>query len=156
MWRIVSGLGISFTTLIEEAETEVTVVSPEDVEPFHEAEGAYRVYPLFSYNLRTKFESYMVIMDPGCDHGSEAHNDGVEEYILCIRESWSCGAKTKATPSLPEALCISRLIGLIGTLTLGMKPRNFTRLFSMRMPRPEDDLDKQSHLLITDNQILKS
>ena len=25
----------------------------------------------------------------------------------------------------------------------------------MRMPRPEDDLDKQSHLLITDNQILK-
>ncbi|MGM1049861.1 transcriptional regulator, XRE family with cupin sensor [Paenibacillus uliginis N3/975] len=82
LWRIVSGLGISFTTLIEESETEVTVVSPDEVEPFHEAEGAYRVYPLFSYNLRTKFESYMVVMDPGCDHGSEAHNDGVEEYIF--------------------------------------------------------------------------
>lgn len=82
LWRIVSGLGISFTTLIEEAETDVTVVSPDEVEPFHEAEGAYRVYPLFSYNLRTKFESYMVIMDPGCDYRSEAHNDGVEEYIF--------------------------------------------------------------------------
>lgn len=82
LWRIVNGLSISFTTLIEEAQPEVTVVSPDEHEPFVEAEGAYRVHPLFSYNLRTKFESYMVVMDPGCDYGSEAHNDGVEEYIF--------------------------------------------------------------------------
>lgn len=82
LWRIVNGLSISFTALIEEAEVDVDVVSPDDIEPFLEEEGAYRSYPLFAYNLRTKFESYMVVMEPNCDYGSEAHNEGVEEYIF--------------------------------------------------------------------------
>jgi len=85
LWRIVNGLNISFTTLIDESETEVTVVTPDAIEPFSEEEGAYRAYPLFSYNLRTKFESYLVMMEPGCEHGSEPHNDGVEEYIFVHR-----------------------------------------------------------------------
>lgn len=82
LWRIVNGLGISFTTLIEEVDSEVTVASPGTLEPFSEEEGAYRAYPLFPYNLRTKFESYMVMIEPGCEHSSEPHNDGVEEYIF--------------------------------------------------------------------------
>lgn len=82
LWRIVNGLNISFTTLIEEAGSEVTVVNPEETEPFVEEEGSYRAYPLFPYNLRTKFESYMVMMEPGCEHDSEPHNEGVEEYIF--------------------------------------------------------------------------
>ncbi|WP_309119671.1 XRE family transcriptional regulator [Paenibacillus sp.] len=82
LWRIVGGLGISFTTLIEEADANVTVVSPAEVEPFVEEDGAYRAYPLFPYNLRTKFESYLVMLDPGSEHGAEPHNEGVEEYIF--------------------------------------------------------------------------
>lgn len=82
LWKIVNGLSISFTALIEKAELDVNVVSSDEIEPFVEEEGAYRSYPLFPYNLRTKFESYMVMMDPGCEHGSEAHNEGVEEYIF--------------------------------------------------------------------------
>jgi transcriptional regulator with XRE-family HTH domain len=82
LWRIVNGLRISFTALIDDVEPEVTVVTPDNVEPFMEEDGAYRAYPLFPYNPRTKFESYLVEMDPGCTHASEAHNDGVEEYIF--------------------------------------------------------------------------
>ncbi|WP_274366089.1 helix-turn-helix domain-containing protein [Paenibacillus thermotolerans] len=82
LWRIVSGLRISFTTLIEDTESEVTVVSADTLEPFVEEDGAYRAFPLFPYNPRTKFESYLVEIDPGCSHASEAHNDGVEEYIF--------------------------------------------------------------------------
>ncbi len=85
LWRIVGGLGISFTTLIEEADADVTVVSPEGLEPFVEEDGAYRAYPLFPYNLRTKFETYLVSLDPGREHASEPHNDGVEEYIFVHR-----------------------------------------------------------------------
>jgi transcriptional regulator with XRE-family HTH domain len=85
LWRIVGGLGISFTTLIEEADADVTVVSPEEVEPFVEEDGAYRAHPLFPYNLRTKFETYLVTLEPGCEHASEPHNDGVEEYIFVHR-----------------------------------------------------------------------
>lgn len=82
LWRIVNGLNISFTTLIEEVDAEVTVVNPDDTQPFLEEGGNYRAYPLFPYNLRTKFESYLVRIEPGCEHQSEAHNDGVEEYVF--------------------------------------------------------------------------
>lgn len=82
LWRIVNGLGISFTALIEQSEPEVTLVSPDQLEPFSEEDGAYRAYPLFPYNLRTKFECYLVRMEPGCEHGSEPHNNGVEEFIF--------------------------------------------------------------------------
>jgi len=85
LWRIVNGLGISFTTLIEQSEPVVTVAKPDTVEPFTAEDGAYRVYPLFPYDLRTKFESYLVRIDPGCAHDSEPHNDGVEEFVF-VRE----------------------------------------------------------------------
>lgn len=85
LWRIVNGLGISFTTLIEQSEPVVSVVSPNAMEPFTEEGGAYKAFPLFPYDLRTRFECYLVRMDPGCEHQSEPHNDGVEEYIF-VRE----------------------------------------------------------------------
>lgn len=82
LWRIVNGLGISFTTLIEDVDSEVTVATPGNLELFSEEDGAYRAYPMFPYSLRTKLESYMVTIEPGCVHGSEPHNEGVEEYIF--------------------------------------------------------------------------
>ncbi len=82
LWRIVNGLGISFTALIEQSEPTVTLISPDELEPFSEEDGDYLAYPLFPYNLRTKFECYLVRMAPGCDHGSDPHNNGVEEYIF--------------------------------------------------------------------------
>ncbi|GBG11519.1 XRE family transcriptional regulator [Paenibacillus agaridevorans] len=82
LWRIVNGLGISFTTLIEEVDSDVTIATPGDLESFAEEEGAYRTFPLFPYRLRNKFESYLVVIEPGCEHVSEPHNDGVEEYLF--------------------------------------------------------------------------
>ncbi|MGO4545413.1 helix-turn-helix domain-containing protein [Paenibacillus sp. 2TAB23] len=82
LWRIVNGLGISFTTLIDEVDSDVTIATPGDLEPFSEEGGTYRTFPLFPYRLRNKFESYLVEMEPGCEHDSEPHNDGVEEYLF--------------------------------------------------------------------------
>jgi len=82
LWRIVNGLGISFTALIEQSEPAVSVVSADALEPFTEENGAFMSYPYFPYDLRTKFECFFVRMRPGCVHESEPHNDGVEEYLL--------------------------------------------------------------------------
>lgn len=82
LWRIVNGLGISFTTLIEEVDSDITIATPGDIDPFSEEDGAYLTFPLFPYRLRNKFESYLVVIEPGCEHSSEPHNDGVEEYIF--------------------------------------------------------------------------
>lgn len=87
LWKIVNGLRISFTSLIEEENPKISVIAKEDIEPFLEQEGNYRVYPMFPFDQRKGFEIYTVHMAPGCNHTSEPHNDGVEEYIIIVRGS---------------------------------------------------------------------
>ncbi|WP_068620154.1 helix-turn-helix domain-containing protein [Paenibacillus tuaregi] len=87
LWRIVNGLRISFTSLIEDEEPKISIINIEEIEPFVEQEGAYRVYPMFPFDQRKGFEIYTVHMDPGCIHESEPHNDGVEEYITVTNGS---------------------------------------------------------------------
>lgn len=82
LWKIATGLKISFTTLVEEESPEISVVRTEALEPFLSEEGAYRTYPLFPFNSAKQFEVYSVEIDPGCVHPSEPHNEGVEEWIL--------------------------------------------------------------------------
>ncbi|MFE5322707.1 helix-turn-helix domain-containing protein [Paenibacillus sp. NPDC056579] len=82
LWKIVNGLHISFTTLIEEETPRVTHIRFDELEPFWEEDGQYRAYPLIPFDQNKQFEVYTVEMDTGCAHESEPHNEGVEEYIL--------------------------------------------------------------------------
>ncbi|MDD9268090.1 helix-turn-helix domain-containing protein [Paenibacillus sp. GCM10023248] len=84
LWKIVSGLQISFTSLIEDDEPKITVVRSDDLSPFEEEDGQYRAYPLFPFHPQKNFEIYTVQMDRHCSHTSEPHNEGVEEYILMV------------------------------------------------------------------------
>lgn len=85
IWKIVNGLHISFTSLIEEDEPKVKLIRMQNVVPFKEEDGHYRVFPMYPFDQQKKFEIYVVEMDPGCVHSSEAHNEGVEEYIVLIQ-----------------------------------------------------------------------
>ncbi|WP_217594005.1 helix-turn-helix domain-containing protein [Cohnella sp. GbtcB17] len=98
LWKIVNGLKISFTSLIEEAKAEVTFVDMAEIEPFLEEDGAYRAFPMFPFDQRKGFEMYAVNMDPGCSHESEPHNEAVEEYIVVTDGSLDVeiGGKTYA------------------------------------------------------------
>lgn len=84
LWKIVSGLQISFTSLIEDDEPKITVVRAADLSPFEEEDGQYRAFPLFPFHPQKNFEIYTVEVDLGCTHASEPHNEGVEEYILMV------------------------------------------------------------------------
>ncbi|WP_442601244.1 helix-turn-helix domain-containing protein [Paenibacillus sp. KN14-4R] len=85
LWKIVNGLHISFTSLIENEEPTVSVVHIEELTPFAEEDGDYRAYPVFPFNQQKKFEIYKVEIDAYCKHDSEAHNEGVEEYLLLVK-----------------------------------------------------------------------
>lgn len=82
MWKIANGLQMSFTSLLEDDGPDVSIVSRNQVDPLVEEEGAYRIYPLFPFDAKTKIEIYWVEIDIGCVHISEPHNPGVEEYIM--------------------------------------------------------------------------
>jgi XRE family transcriptional regulator, regulator of sulfur utilization len=81
LWKIANGLRISFSILIKEEESSVTVISPDPLNPLLENEGKYQVFPLFPFNPKRQFEVFLMVLEPGCIHESEAHHRGVEEFI---------------------------------------------------------------------------
>ncbi|GAB7388774.1 helix-turn-helix domain-containing protein [Bacillaceae bacterium] len=82
LWKIANGLNVSFSSFVEEDPAPVSVVSTKEVEPLVENAGKYKVYPLFPFDPKKRFEMYTVELAPGCSHASEAHQAGVEEYLI--------------------------------------------------------------------------
>ncbi|GIM48121.1 transcriptional regulator [Collibacillus ludicampi] len=81
LWKIASGLNISFSSLIEEESPAVSVISLANIRPLLEEDGKFRVYPMFPFDQKKRFEMYTLELEPGCRHESEAHGAGVEEYV---------------------------------------------------------------------------
>jgi transcriptional regulator with XRE-family HTH domain len=85
LWKIVNGLHLSFTSLLDDNVPGVTLASVHNTSPFLEQEGKYRSYPFFPYDSKKQFELYWVELDAGCSQPSEPHNEGIEEYIFVSR-----------------------------------------------------------------------
>jgi len=84
LWKIATGLQVSFSSLLHNDEAEVSIVDKNEVLPIIEEEGAYRVFPIFPFDPRKKFEIFTVELDSQSIHRSEKHHDGTEEYITVI------------------------------------------------------------------------
>lgn len=82
LWKIANGLRLSFSSLISQDKPPVTLIKKNEVEAVIENDGKYRVYPLVPFNPEKQFEIFLITLDPGCEHKSEPHNAGVEEYIF--------------------------------------------------------------------------
>ncbi|TYS62696.1 helix-turn-helix domain-containing protein [Bacillus infantis] len=84
LWKIASGLQISFSSLMAEKSSEVSFASISRINPIIENEGKYKVFPLFPFDPRKKFEIFIVEIAPDWKQTSDQHNEGVEEYITVI------------------------------------------------------------------------
>jgi len=82
LWKIASGLKISFSTLIETKKTAVSLVSQERMLPITADGGKYKVFSHFQFDPDKGFEIFNIVLEPGCSYQAEAHNPGVEEYLL--------------------------------------------------------------------------
>jgi XRE family transcriptional regulator, regulator of sulfur utilization len=85
LWKIANGLKVSFSSLIEKPQCQVSITHYKDVQPVSEDNGKYIVYPIFPFDPFKKWESYRVEMHPGCRYRNEGHPPGVEEYISVIK-----------------------------------------------------------------------
>lgn len=81
LWKIATGLKVPLSSFLEQQQPEYTVVDIEQ-ETISEDNGRMRAYPLFPYDPIRNVEVFHIEFDVGCNHASERHNDGVEEYIL--------------------------------------------------------------------------
>nr|WP_092073971.1 XRE family transcriptional regulator [Dendrosporobacter quercicolus]NSL47832.1 helix-turn-helix transcriptional regulator [Dendrosporobacter quercicolus DSM 1736]SDM74362.1 transcriptional regulator, XRE family with cupin sensor [Dendrosporobacter quercicolus] len=85
IWRIASGLKVSFTSLIHLPQADAVIVRRAEVEPLIEDGGRYRVYPVFPYEDGRRFELYLVEIDQGgCYHSTHPHVDGSKEFITVM------------------------------------------------------------------------
>ncbi|OIS58430.1 helix-turn-helix domain-containing protein [Staphylococcus equorum] len=84
VWKISNGLKLSFSSLMNEAESDYTQLKKEDVVPVTEDEGKYRVYPYFPFEKSKSFEFFYVELDPGATLDAEPHLSGSEESIIVI------------------------------------------------------------------------
>ena len=84
LWKIATGMKIPFSSFLKEQENEYTVVDIQKQDAVIEENGAMKAFPLFGFDPIRGFEAFYIEFDAGCEHYSEKHNDGVEEYIFVI------------------------------------------------------------------------
>lgn len=81
LWKIANGLKISFTELTQDNSEIIRKITMHDIQPLASDDAKYRVYPFFKFDIEKKFESYMVIIEPGGAMRGEPHGSGTIEYI---------------------------------------------------------------------------
>lgn len=81
LWKIATGLGVSFTSFLQTNRGNVELVKKGDLEPIAEDDGRYLVFPVFPMSEGKPYELYSIEMLPGCNYHSEPHSRGVEEQL---------------------------------------------------------------------------
>ena len=82
LWKIATGLKVSFSLFIEEKQDDLKVIDQSDISPIIEDNNRMKLYPIFPFDANKGFEIFTIELEPGCNHISTPHNDGVEEYII--------------------------------------------------------------------------
>lgn len=81
LWKIANGFKVSFTMLVEKKDDTVCVVRQADTEPLKEDGGRYLNYPVFSFDEKTLFETYRIVIEKSGALSAQPHMNGAEEYI---------------------------------------------------------------------------
>ncbi len=79
--KIVSGLRVSFTSLVSAVKTDTIIVEKDELFPSKNIEGEYKVYEYFPYEEDRTFEIYMMEISEGASYSSGGHGENTYEYL---------------------------------------------------------------------------
>lgn len=82
LWKITTGLKISFTALMKEGRTQTEIIDNKSVTPLTNGRPGFRLYPVFPTEAGRNFEILYIELDPGAESFSEPHESGTEEFTL--------------------------------------------------------------------------
>ena len=85
LWKIATGLHISFTSLLERKEEEIQLISQKELHPLLSDGGKFRLYPFFPYDESRGFEMMSIDLDAGSRSESFPHEAGTEEYAIVFQ-----------------------------------------------------------------------
>lgn len=81
VWKIANGFKISCTQLMSMPENDFEIVEKSQVEPLVEDGGNIRIFPIFLFDSKSRFETYSIEIDAEGYLLSEAHQKGTQEFI---------------------------------------------------------------------------
>lgn len=82
LWKIATGLKVPFSFFIDKDQDDLKVVCQKDINPIIEDNNRMKLYPIFPFDANRGVEIFTIELEPGCNHISTPHSDGVEEYII--------------------------------------------------------------------------
>lgn len=82
LWKIATGLKVSFSFFIDQNKEELEIVHQDCIDPIIEDDNRMRLYPIFPFDANKGFEIFTIELEKGCNHISTPHSEGVEEYII--------------------------------------------------------------------------
>ena len=82
LWKISTGLKVSFSSFIDEENEGHKIVHQGNITPLMEDNNRMKLYPIFPFDSKRDLEIFTIELEPGCNHVSTPHNDDVEEYVL--------------------------------------------------------------------------
>ncbi len=82
LWKISTGLKISFTSLMTEDNQQVEIIDNTSVTPLTNDSDAFKLYPVFPFEPGRNFEILHIEMQPGAESASLPHEAGTEEFVL--------------------------------------------------------------------------
>lgn len=101
LWKISTGLKISFTALMNEERPKAQLVENKALAPLGGDNPGFRLYPLFPAETDRSFDILYIEIDPGAVSVSEAHEQGTEEFALVYEGTLtlSAGNERYAVPA---------------------------------------------------------
>ncbi len=84
LWKIASGLNVSFSSFVEDINPIIPglIHRTGNLQQLHPQDDKIRVSPIFAFDESLKFEVFIIELLPGCEHISPAHQKGVIEHVI--------------------------------------------------------------------------
>lgn len=82
LWKIATGLQVSFTSLMEQPEPQTQLIRESDMQPLTGDEGRFLLYPVIQSCAGRPFEILDLVLAPGALSASQPHADGTQEFVL--------------------------------------------------------------------------
>lgn len=84
LWKIASGFETSFSAFIEDTIENIStpIHRVGNLHQMHEEDNKIRVLPIFPYDEKLLFETFIIELLPGCKHLSPPHKGGLIEHVI--------------------------------------------------------------------------
>lgn len=84
IWKIVNGLKVPYTAMLEQPESEVAVIQKAETEIQKMNEEHYRIFCYYRSTAERNFELFQLEMDEACIYTSIGHMERSMEYVMVL------------------------------------------------------------------------